>query len=455
VAPPTAFNVAILLFFYFPLSLIKQSDRAKSVAEVMALFSRRKDPLHEANLEAEQTEAERPTVTEPESRPSRWHTIGQLLRETREGQGSDLNRVATALRIRAPYLEAIEEGRYDSLPGAVYALGFVRTYAIHLGLDGEEAVRRFKLEAAGFDGQRDLTFPVPLGERSIPGATLVMAAVILVICGYGLFYYLTSSARPRPEHVPAVPSELALPRAPVAALPPPSSEAPAAEASSIVSPAPSSSLPGELAAASAQAPVVASLSPPSMAPASPSPAVPEPALPAATAIAPAAPVQPAPAPPVPATATARPLAAGEAAPAGAQAEKPRIFGLANGPTRIVVHAVTDSWIQVHDKDNKAIFTRQLHAGDIYHVPDLPGLVMRTGSASGLAITVDSRAAPALRGSVQSNILLDPDRLLAGTAIVRAAAVRTPAPPAPVLAAPAPEPAPSTDPADEPAVEHPE
>jgi cytoskeleton protein RodZ len=424
----------------------------------MALFSRRKDPLHEAALEAEQTEAERPTVMEPESRPSRWHTIGQLLRETREGQGSDLNRVATALRIRAPYLEAIEEGRYDSLPGAVYALGFVRTYAIHLGLDGEEAVRRFKLEAAGFDGQRDLTFPVPLGERSIPGATLVMAAVILVICGYGLFYYLTSSARPRPEHVPAVPSELALPRAPVATLPP-SSEAPAAEASSLALPAPSSSTapatpsspPGEPAAA--PAPAVASLSPPSMAPARPSPAVPEPALPAATVIAPPAPIQPAPAPPVPATATARPLAASEAAPAGAPAEKSRIFGLANGPTRIVVHAVTDSWIQIHDGDNKAIFTRQLHAGDIYHVPDLPGLSMRTGSASGLAITVDGRAAPALRGGVQSNILLDPDRLLAGTAIVRGAGVRTPVPPAP---APEPvPPAPSTDPADEPAVEHPE
>ena len=420
-------------------------------------------------MEVEQTEAERPTVTEPESRPSRWHTIGQLLRETREGQGSDLNRVATALRIRAPYLEAIEEGRYENLPGAVYALGFVRTYAIHLGLDGEEAVRRFKLEAAGFDGQRDLTFPVPLGERSIPGATLVMAAVILVIFGYGLFYYLTSSARPRPEHVPAVPSELALPRAPVAALPPPSSEAPAAEASSIVSPPPatvppaastiSSSTPNEPAAAPAQAPVVATLSPPS----SPPPSMPEPPGPATTAIVPPPSVQPvAPAMRAPATATAtlRTPATSEAALAAAQTETPRVFGRANGPARIVVNAVTDSWIQVHDKDNKAIFTRQLHAGDIYHVPDLPGLVMRTGSASGLAVTVDGRAAPALRGSVQSNILLDPDRLLAGTAIVRAAAVRAPAP-APAAPAPTAEPAAvtaparSTEPADEPAVEHPE
>ena len=148
-----------------------------------------------------------------EARPTRRRTIGQLLRETREGFGSDLNRVATTLRIRAAYLEAIEEGRYDQLPGAVYALGFVRAYATHLGLDGEEAVRRFKLEAEGFEGQRDLTFPVPLAERSVPGGTMLLVAVILAICGYGVWYYLSASARPRPDRVAALPIELA-PRAP-------------------------------------------------------------------------------------------------------------------------------------------------------------------------------------------------------------------------------------------------
>ena len=426
----------------------------------MALFSRRKDPLHEVDLEAEQTEAERPTVTEPESRPSRWHSIGQLLRETRESQGSDLNRVATALRIRAAYLEAIEEGRYDNLPGAVYALGFVRTYAIHLGLDGEEAVRRFKLEAQGFDGQHDLTFPVPLGERSIPGATLVMAAVILVICGYGLFYYLTSSARPRPEHVPPVPAEIAPPRAPMAVAPVPSREAPASETASVappaptVAPSPPPTTPSSLAGAPTavpEAPAVATLVPPSTplqsAPA-PEPAPPAPAM-SPSASTPAA-------PPMPATAaTARPATTTETAPA-VQPEKPKIYGLANGQTRIVIRALADSWIQVRDKDNLAIFTRQLHTGDSYHVPDLPSLSMRTGSATGLAVIVDGRTAPALRGGVQSNILLDADRLLAGTAIMRAAALHAP-PPAPAAPPPAPaaEPSPSADPADEPAPEHPE
>src|SRR6185437_860150 len=158
----------------------------------------------------DQIQMDAPTTdASAEPRQTRRGTIGQLLRETREGHGSDLNRVATALRIRAAYLEAIEEGRYDQLPGAVYALGFVRAYATHLALDGEEAVRRFKLEAEGFEGQRGLTFPVPLAERSVPGGTMLLVAVILAICGYGLWYYLSSSAHPRPERVEAVPAELA------------------------------------------------------------------------------------------------------------------------------------------------------------------------------------------------------------------------------------------------------
>src|SRR5260370_42646997 len=111
-----------------------------------------------------------------------------MVRETGEGFGSDVPRVGAALRIRAGYIEAIEEGRYDRLPAAVYALGFLKGYAVHLGLDGEEAVRRFKLEAAGLESQRDLSFPAPLAERSVPGGAMVLAALILAVCGYGVWY---------------------------------------------------------------------------------------------------------------------------------------------------------------------------------------------------------------------------------------------------------------------------
>src|SRR6185312_4510946 len=91
-----------------------------------------------------------------------------------------------------------------------------------------------------------LTFPVPLAERSVPGGTMLLVAVILAICGYGLWYYLSSSARPRPERVAAVPTELA-PRPAMTAAPQATAEAPAA----VVSSAPSAAAPAEAPAAAA------------------------------------------------------------------------------------------------------------------------------------------------------------------------------------------------------------
>lgn len=355
-----------------------------------------------------------------EPRQTRRRTVGQLLRETREGLGSDLNRVATALRIRAAYLEAIEEARYDQLPGAVYALGFVRAYATHLGLDGEEAVRRFKLEAEGFEGQRDLTFPVPLAERSVPGGTMLLVAVILAICGYGLWYYLSSSARPRPERVAAVPAELA-PRAALTPAPPSPAETPAAAAPDAP---PSDASPAEPA-----------ITPPAPAPiveVAPPPAVENPPPPA-VAIAPPPPPAPAPTP-----AAALPSVP-ELAPLPPVVEKPRIYGVANGRTRILLRAVSESWVQVRNANNVAIFSRELRAGDSYRVPDQPGLILHTGAPNAVTAMVDGRAVPNFRGGAKANILLEPDRLVAGTAMVSASS------PAPPTANPAPPPTPAAPP----------
>jgi cytoskeleton protein RodZ len=60
--------------------------------------------------------------------------------------------------------------------------------------------------------------------------------------------------------------------------------------------------------------------------------------------------------------------------------------------------------------------RVLKPGETYRVPDRPGLVLRTGNAGGLDITVDGRPVASV-GPVGKtrNVALDPERLVAGTA----------------------------------------
>lgn len=50
-------------------------------------------------------------------------------------RGLDISECAEATFIRARYLAAIEDGRFDDLPDPAYVAGFVRSYAEHLGVD--------------------------------------------------------------------------------------------------------------------------------------------------------------------------------------------------------------------------------------------------------------------------------------------------------------------------------
>ena len=63
--------------------------------------------------------------------------IGASLREARTRRGLSSADVQKAIRIRERYLTALEEEKWDLLPGDAYAKGFLRTYAEFLGLDGD------------------------------------------------------------------------------------------------------------------------------------------------------------------------------------------------------------------------------------------------------------------------------------------------------------------------------
>jgi cytoskeleton protein RodZ len=334
-------------------------------------------------------------------------TIGALLRETREQYGTTVEQIGAALRIRPVFLQAIEDDRYDRLPGPVYALGFVRTYADYLGLDGEAVAQRFKSEAAGLETKPDLSFPMPLSERSMPGGALLLVALIVAACAYAIWYYRAAGEHVRSESVAEVPSQL-IP------LPPPAAE----PSASTVPPTPDlSTEPPSTDASDTTAPAAPPAGQTSTAA---NPAAPPPSVASPPTVAPAAGVAPAPG-------VAPPSAAGQAEssqtaaipepPAAAPPlNAPRVYGVTNGPVRIVIKATADSWVQVRDSDQSVISMRVLKPGETYRVPDRPGLVLRTGNAGGLEITVDGRpVAPVGPVGKTRNVALDPERLVAGAA----------------------------------------
>ena len=134
--------------------------------------------------------------------------VGDILRFNRERRGLELQSVANQLRIRLAYLEAIEDGRYKDLPGSTYAVGFVRSYADYLELDGADIVRRFREEVARIHGRTRLIFPAITAEGTIPPAAILLLSVIGIGIGYGTWYYLSSTDQADIATVQEVPDRL-------------------------------------------------------------------------------------------------------------------------------------------------------------------------------------------------------------------------------------------------------
>jgi hypothetical protein len=106
--------------------------------------------------------------------------LGRSLREARDKRGLDLDAVQRELRIRKRYLEAIEDERFELLPGEVYTRGFIRSYAELLGLDGSICVEEYNARFAVHEEQQIAAMPSAPRLHRAPAPRILVAAVTAV-----------------------------------------------------------------------------------------------------------------------------------------------------------------------------------------------------------------------------------------------------------------------------------
>jgi cytoskeleton protein RodZ len=112
--------------------------------------------------------------------------IGAYLAEVRKHYGLERRQVADSLRIRREYIAAIEDGRFEALPEAVYTRGFVRSYAAFLGLDKEAVLQRFMDDFSKLDPKKQFYIPEPTQKELKPGKGILVLvlAVLLLLAGF-------------------------------------------------------------------------------------------------------------------------------------------------------------------------------------------------------------------------------------------------------------------------------
>jgi Helix-turn-helix domain len=128
-------------------------------------------------------------------------SIGTTLREERIRLGLGIDQVEADTKIRAKYLMALEDERFEALPGTAYARAFLRDYAEQLGLDPQELVNRLN-QVVGVEDDVVLAPRRPVGAGPILGRGQRLAlggAAVVLVALLGLAVYAVLGGGGSPE----------------------------------------------------------------------------------------------------------------------------------------------------------------------------------------------------------------------------------------------------------------
>jgi cytoskeletal protein RodZ len=119
-------------------------------------------------------------------------SLPQRLLAARERKDVDLHRAERDTKIRSRYLEALERGDWRALPGAVYTKGFLRNYALYLGLDPDEVLRAWRIERGDLREAEPIVVPraLPAPRQGLAFSRGVVWAALLTVGVIAFTVYL-------------------------------------------------------------------------------------------------------------------------------------------------------------------------------------------------------------------------------------------------------------------------
>src|SRR5215210_3667253 len=110
-------------------------------------------------------------------------SVGERLRLAREAKGLSLEDVARQTRIPLRHLDHIERGEWDALPAITYSVGFARSYANTIDLDGARigAEVRELLGGARHGGTAAAAYYEPADPARVPPRSLAVATAVIAV----------------------------------------------------------------------------------------------------------------------------------------------------------------------------------------------------------------------------------------------------------------------------------
>jgi cytoskeleton protein RodZ len=142
----------------------------------------------------------------PQSASASASTPGVRLRKVRIERGLSIEEVARQLRLSPRVISALEEGAYERLPSPTYVRGYLRSYAMLLGLAPQQLIDEFNTSPQAAQ-RADMTAPTPVREAKSSDAMVRFGTVLVagIVLGLAVLWWTgkDGSTRRRPASVTA------------------------------------------------------------------------------------------------------------------------------------------------------------------------------------------------------------------------------------------------------------
>lgn len=119
-------------------------------------------------------------------------TVGEILSEKRKSLGFSLEEIEKETKIRVKYLEAIEKNNFSQIPGSATVKGFIRNYALAVGLSPANVLAVFRRDF--WENERGQIVPrgiaEPLDKKNFywtPKSTFILT-IFLIVGGFAFFF---------------------------------------------------------------------------------------------------------------------------------------------------------------------------------------------------------------------------------------------------------------------------
>ncbi len=124
--------------------------------------------------------------------PPPGERLADRLTAAREAKGVDLLRAERETKIRRQYLAAMERGAWEELPAGVYARGFLRNYAIYLGLDPDEVLATWSRERGEVPVEPAIVVPraIEAPRRGVVLGPGIIVAALVTVAALGIVAYI-------------------------------------------------------------------------------------------------------------------------------------------------------------------------------------------------------------------------------------------------------------------------